>query len=35
MNLVSNCCGAAPYLNNWETCRCSDCKENCDFIEID
>ena len=29
----SNCCGAAPYLNI-ETERCSDCKENCEFLYI-
>jgi len=30
--LVSNCCGAYPYLNMLELERCSDCKENCSFI---
>tara|TARA_R110000796_G_scaffold7396_3_gene25429 strand:+ start:49 stop:249 length:201 start_codon:yes stop_codon:yes gene_type:complete len=28
----SNCCGAAPLYNNIEHQRCSDCKENCEFI---
>jgi len=33
--LVSNCCGAYPYLNILELERCSDCKENCTFIDLD
>ena len=28
----SNCCGAAPLYNNIDIQRCSDCKENCEFI---
>tara|TARA_R110000772_G_scaffold17611_2_gene48994 strand:- start:9500 stop:9613 length:114 start_codon:yes stop_codon:yes gene_type:complete len=34
MELVSNCCGANPYLNI-ETGMCSDCKEHCEFINLD
>ena len=30
----SDCCGANPYLNI-ETGMCSDCKEHCEFINID
>ena len=28
----SNCCGAAPFFNNIEHQRCSECVENCEFI---
>ena len=31
MELISNCCGAVPYLNNELLERCSQCKENCTF----
>ena len=31
---VSNCCSASPYLNIIELERCSDCKENCTFIDL-
>lgn len=34
MELVSNCCGANPYLYI-ETGMCADCKEHCEFINID
>jgi len=30
--MISNCCGASPWLNMIELERCSDCKENCEFI---
>lgn len=30
--MMSNCCGAPPWLNMIESERCSDCKENCEFI---
>ena len=30
----SNCCGAAPLYNNIDIQRCSDCKENCEFLYI-
>jgi len=31
MELISNCCGAKPYLNNELLERCGRCKENCTF----
>jgi len=34
-NLVSNCCGANPWLNNINLERCGDCLENCEFINED
>jgi len=33
--LVSNCCGASPYLNEILFERCSDCKENCSFERLE
>lgn len=31
MILFSDCCGAAPWLNNEDLGRCSKCKECCEF----
>ena len=33
MSFISNCCGATPYLGSTDYGRCSDCKENCEFID--
>jgi hypothetical protein len=33
-NLVSNCCGANPWLNNPDLERCGDCLENCEFEDL-
>ena len=30
--MMSNCCGASPLYNKIELGRCSDCKENCEFV---
>ena len=30
-DLISNCCGARPWLNNETLERCSECLENCAF----
>lgn len=30
--IISNCCGASPYMEMIEYQRCSKCKENCEFI---
>tara|TARA_B100001063_G_scaffold44498_1_gene38284 strand:- start:460 stop:567 length:108 start_codon:yes stop_codon:yes gene_type:complete len=32
--LVSNCCGASPWLGDIDSERCGDCKENCEFEEV-
>ena len=32
--LVSNCCGARPWMGMVEYERCGECKENCEFEEI-
>ena len=34
-NMISNCCGAPPMYNNIDNKRCSDCKENCDFLNYE
>ena len=34
MELVSNCCGANPWLNNPELERCGDCLEHCEFEDL-
>lgn len=34
MELVSNCCGANPWLNNPDLERCSDCLEHCEFEDL-
>jgi hypothetical protein len=31
--LISNCCGASPWLDNEQLERCSECLENCSFEE--
>jgi hypothetical protein len=31
--MVSECCGASPWLGNEDLGRCGDCKEWCEFIE--
>ena len=33
MSLISVCCGATPYLGSTDYGRCSDCKENCEFVD--
>ena len=33
-NLVSNCCGANPWLNNPDLERCGDCLEHCEFEDL-
>jgi len=35
MSFISDCCGATPYLGSTDYGRCSDCKENCEFIDED
>ena len=35
MNIVSDCCGATPWGDMIETGICGDCKEHCEFINID
>lgn len=30
-DLISNCCGARPWLNNETLERCSECLEHCEF----
>ena len=30
-SLISNCCGASPWLGNEQLERCSDCLEHCEF----
>ena len=35
MQLVSDCCGATPWLNNEDMGLCGDCKEHCEFIDLD
>jgi hypothetical protein len=35
MSFISDCCGATPYLGSTDYGRCSDCKENCEFINED
>lgn len=32
---MSDCCGASPWLGDIQYERCSECKENCEFIEED
>ncbi len=32
--LLSNCCGARPWLGEIESERCGDCKEHCEFEEV-
>ncbi len=32
MELVSNCCGSPEWLDN--TGICGDCKEHCEFIDL-
>jgi len=32
--LVSNCCGARPWLGEIESEICGDCKEHCEFEEV-
>ena len=32
-NLISDCCGANPWLSNPDLQRCGACKEWCEFIE--
>ena len=34
MELVSNCCGANPWLNNPDLERCGDCLEHCEFEDL-
>jgi len=34
-NLMSECCGASPWLGNTDHGRCGDCKECCDFLNED
>lgn len=34
MELVSDCCGAGPWLGNTDLERCGDCKECCEFIDL-
>ena len=31
LTLISNCCGANPYLDMIETGVCSQCLEHCEF----
>ena len=35
MELVSECCGAGPWLGNTDHQRCGECKEWCEFVDID
>jgi hypothetical protein len=35
MSFVSDCCGSTPYLGSTDYGRCSDCKENCEFVDED
>jgi len=30
-SLISNCCGASPWLGNEQLERCSECLEHCEF----
>ena len=32
-HLISNCCGASPWLNDEQLDRCSECLEHCSFEE--
>ena len=34
MELVSNCCGANPWLGNPDLERCGDCLEWCEFEDL-
>lgn len=34
MELVSNCCGANPWLGNPDLERCGDCLEHCEFEDL-
>ena len=34
MELVSNCCGANPWLNNPDLERCGECLEWCEFEDL-
>lgn len=35
METVSDCCGAAPWLGNEDFGLCGDCKEHCEFVELE
>ena len=35
METVSDCCGAAPWLGNKDFGLCGDCKEHCEFVELE
>ena len=34
MELVSECCGAGPWLGDTDYERCGDCKEWCEFVDL-
>ena len=34
MEIVSDCCGAAPWLSNEDLGVCSACLEHCEYIEL-
>lgn len=34
MDIVSNCCSAAPLYGDTMYGLCGDCKEHCEFIEL-
>jgi len=34
MELVSECCGALPWLGDADYGRCGDCKENTEFVDL-
>lgn len=35
MHLFSDCCTAEPWLGNYDLGICGDCKEHCEFIELE